>query len=179
MREETSGDNRMVLTGHKISLRPFTESDISAKYVSWLNDPIVVRFSNQRFRQHTWQTCIAYLNSFKGTDNMFMAILLGEKVVGTITAYVATAHRRADMGILVGNPQTWGKGVGLDAWRTLMNHLLADHSIRKVTGGTLRCNTGMVRIMQKSGMVQDGVRVAHELVEGVPQDMLHFATFNS
>jgi RimJ/RimL family protein N-acetyltransferase len=83
------------------------------------------------------------------------------------------------MGILIGDPASWGKGIGKDAWTTLMRHLLTRGDIRKLCGGTLRCNVGMVRIMESSGMKPDGVRVAHELVEGMPQDMLYFAKLNS
>jgi hypothetical protein len=35
----------------------------------------------------------------------------------------------------------------------------------------------MVRIMQNCGMKPDGIRVAHELADGEPQDILHFAKF--
>jgi RimJ/RimL family protein N-acetyltransferase len=49
--------------------------------------------------------------------------------------------------------------------------------VRKVTGGTLRCNAAMVRIMQACGMQPDGVRAGQELVDGEPQDVLYFARF--
>ena len=167
-----------MLTGRIVSLKPFLESDITPEYVGWLNNPTVVRYSNQRFRTHSMESCKAYVNSFTGTDNMFLAIRRGAIVVGTITAYVSRHHRTADMGILIGDPTGWGKGIGKDAWTTVMRHLLMRESIRKVCGGTLRCNAGMVRIMELSGMIPDGVRAAHELVDGVPHDMLYFAKFN-
>lgn len=168
----------MLSRGHSVVLRPFAESDITPVYVGWLNDPVVVRYSNQRFRTHTVETCRAYLKSFAGTDNLFLAICRGSAVVGTMTAYVSRHHGTADMGILIGDPASWGKGIGKDAWTTVMRYLLARGDIRKVCGGTLRCNAGMVRIMECSGMSPDGVRVAHELVDGVPQDMVYFASFN-
>jgi RimJ/RimL family protein N-acetyltransferase len=163
--------------GRLISLRPFSDSDITPAYIGWLNDPAVVRYSNQRFRTHTVDTCREYVKSFAGTDSLFLAVCRGPAVVGTMTAYVSGHHGTADMGILIGDPASWGKGIGTDAWTTVMRHLLARGDIRKVCGGTLRCNAGMVRIMKSSGMAPDGVRVAHEVVEGVPQDVLYFAMF--
>lgn len=109
---------------------------------------------------------------------MFLTIHEGVAHIGTMTAYLSLAHGTADMGILIGNSKSWGKGVGRDAWTTLMRHLLKDIGIRKVTGGALRCNVAMVRIMESSGMRPDGVRVAQELVDGSPHDLLHFAKFN-
>lgn len=154
-------------------------SDITPEYVGWLNNPTVVRYSNQRFRTHTMESCKAYVNSFAETDNLFLAICRGAGVVGTMTAYVSRHHSTADMGILIGDPAGWGKGIGKDAWTTVMRQMLTRDGIRKVCGGTLRCNAGMVRVMESSGMNPDGVRVAHELVDGVPHDMLYFAKFNN
>jgi RimJ/RimL family protein N-acetyltransferase len=81
------------------------------------------------------------------------------------------------MGILVGEREIWGQGLGLEAWETLMNYLLNEKKLRKVTAGTLNCNLGMLRIMERSGMVLEGVRTKQEIVAGEPQDMLYFAKF--
>ena len=172
-----SDDTPFQLTGQLITLRPFTSSNITSEYIGWLNNPAVLRYSNQRFRTHNVETCEAYLSSFIQTDNMFLAIYRESEFVGTMNVYVSQAHKTADMGIMIGY-QCWGKGIGTDAWTTLMRYLFQS-GIRKVTGGALRCNTAMVNIMMKSGMKPDGVRVAQELVNGEPEDILHFAMFNT
>jgi RimJ/RimL family protein N-acetyltransferase len=172
-----SDDTHFQLTGQLTTLRPFTHSNITSDYIGWLNNPAVVRYSNQRFLAHNVETCEAYLRSFIQTDNMFLAIYRESDFVGTMTAYVSQAHKTADMGIMVGC-QSWGQGIGTDAWTTLMRYLFQTGS-RKVTGGTLRCNTAMVNIMMKSGMKPDGVRFAQELVNGQPEDILYFAKFNT
>lgn len=165
--------------GERLMLVPFGESDITDEYIGWLNDPDVVRFSNQRFRHHDRETSLAYLHTFTGTDNLFVSVREREsgKRVGTMTAYVSRIHGTADMGILIGNRQCWGQGYGLEAWKLLMAHLLKNFGLRKITAGTLRCNQGMVRIMERSSMQLEGVRAKQELVEGVPQDVLYFARF--
>jgi RimJ/RimL family protein N-acetyltransferase len=92
-----------------------------------------------------------------------------------MTAYRSAAHRTADMGLLI-SARLQGKGLGKDAWVTLMDYLL-NTGTRKVSGGALRCNAAMVRIMQSCSMQADGVRVSQELVDGVAHDILHFAKF--
>jgi RimJ/RimL family protein N-acetyltransferase len=59
-----------------------------------------------------------------------------------------------------------------------MDFLLENSFVRKVTGGTLSCNEGMMRIFEKVGMVLDGVRKDHELIDGKPYDIVHFAKFS-
>ena len=82
------GGSSFTLSGERLYLCPFTEADITADYIRWLNDPEVVRFSNQRFRHHDERSCLAYLRSFADSDNMFLAVhLSGDKrLIGTMTA---------------------------------------------------------------------------------------------
>lgn len=157
----------------------FEISDISEIYLMWLNDPMVVRFSNQRFRHHDAASSRAYLASFEGTDNLFLSIqgLKGEGTIGTMTVYAAMPHGTADMGILVGHTQIWGKGYSLDAWKTVSDWLITSCQMRKITGGTLSGNVGMKTIFERSGMHMEGMRRAQELVEGVPMDVLYYARF--
>jgi [ribosomal protein S5]-alanine N-acetyltransferase len=165
--------------GQQVRLRRFCEADISATYLAWLNDPVTMRYSNQRFVQHTHETSLRYLHSFAGTPNYFLSVtsLQSGAALGTMTAYVSQVHGTADMGILMGNRAQWGKGYGLDAWRTLMAWLLQARSLRKVTAGTLDCNAAMLRLMEKSGMAFEGARKRQEIVDGAAHDLLYYAKF--
>jgi ribosomal-protein-alanine N-acetyltransferase len=169
------------LAGRLTLLRPFRINDISTNYLSWLADPEVVRFSNQRFREHTWESAVAYMSSFAESSNLFLGIwsVEAQRLVGTITVYYLQHHQTADMGLMIGDRSCWGKGIGLDAWSTLLNYLLNVCQLRKVTAGTLRCNVGMVRIMERSGMQLEAVRVEQELVDHIPQDVLFYAKFRA
>lgn len=177
MSNQTSNDPDLRLNGQQVTLKPFVDSNITPAYLGWLRNQDLMKYSNQRFRSHSIETCKNYLASFKGTDNLFFAIYHGAEFIGTMTAYISKNHKTADMGILIGE-QSQGKGLGSDAWATLMAYLFQTGA-RKVTGGTLRCNTAMIKIMLNSGMIPDGVRVAHELVNGKPEDILHFAKFST
>jgi [ribosomal protein S5]-alanine N-acetyltransferase len=172
-------DAGLCLIGEKISLHPFQESDITQQYLDWLADAETLRFSNQRFHSHTRESCVEYLRSFSNTGNYFFSIRLLEstKAVGTMTAYVSVNHRTADMGILLGDRSCWGQGIGLDAWRTLLDWLLVAKGMRKVTAGTLDCNKAMLRLMDKSGMHFEGARRRQEIVDGEERDIMYFAKF--
>ena len=104
--------------------------------------------------------------------------LSDNKLIGTLTAYVASNHGTVDVGIMIGDCSVWGMGYGLDAWITMTNWLLARNDIRKLTAGTLACNLGMVKLMERSGMVLEATRKSQEIVEGCPVDMLYYAKFN-
>lgn len=173
-------DRQISIEGQKVRLRPFEPADITDAYLGWLTDPIVTRFSNQRFRSHDRGSAAAFLASFAGTDNLFLSIdrRADSAAIGTLTVYVSRHHGTADVGIMVGDRSAWGRGFGQDAWTSLVEWLLARPEIRKVTAGTLACNLPMIRLAERSRMVPDGRRRDQEIVDGSPFDILYFAHFS-
>ncbi len=160
-------------------LRAMRSSDITPQHVAWLNDPAVVRYSNQRFVQHTLDSSLRYLNSFEGSANLYLSARLHttDQAVGTLTAYRSPQHGTADIGILLGERSLWGQGLGLEAFALLADALAAEPRLRKLTCGMLACNHGMVAIARRAGFVQEAVRRGQELVDGQPTDLLYFARF--
>ena len=169
----------MKLTSLRLQLRPFVISDINPSYVGWLNDLEVTRFSNQRFQLHTAESSAAYLESFTETSNSFLLIeqLTSLIPIGTASVYRNCFHGTADIGLMIGDKHCWGQGYGSEAWQAIMQALLAEPGIRKITGGTARPNKAMVRIMEQSGMKLEAVRFRHELIDGYPVDLLYYARF--
>ncbi len=169
------------LTCARLILAPFTAADISPRYVGWLNDPEVVRYSNQRFRRHDVQSCEAYLRSFDGGLNQFWSIRLAAdgNMIGTMTAYLAPQHGTADIGLLIGERSVWGQGYGYEAWQRLMDRLFGDQVIRKITAGTASGNVGMIRIMERAGMHHEATRRQQEIIDDELQDIVYFAKFRT
>ncbi len=162
-------------TGH-LKLVPFSARHLTATYVGWLNDPSVVRYSEQRHRSHSLQSCANYVEQFTTAGNFFWAIETAEAIhIGNITASLDSKNRLADIGILIGDPNARGKGHGLAAWGGVLGYLQDHPGIDKVTGGSLANNTPMLSIMDKSGMVPDGVRHRHYLWEGQKIDIIYRA----
>jgi ribosomal-protein-alanine N-acetyltransferase len=170
---------RGVLEGRRVSLRAFSADDITPTYLGWLQDPEIVRFSNQRFLTHTTETCQTYLNSFIGSFNHFLSIFDRDTkaMLGTMTVYHSVHHGTADIGIMVGDRRVWGQGIGADAFGLVMATLLDSEGIRKVTAGTMAGNISMIRIMERAGMQHEATRRAQELVEGVPMDVVYYTRF--
>lgn len=177
-----------LLQGPRVRLRPFTAADITEAHIGWLNDPEVVRYSNQRFVRHTRASCASYLAGFAASANLFASLRVsrpdaacadesGELAVGTLTAYRSLPHGTADVGILLGERAVWGQGIGLEAWQLFTDWLLTTPGLRKLTAGTLACNRAMLAVAERSGMQREGVRRAQEIVHCVPTDIVHFARF--
>lgn len=171
-----SGD---AIITQRLRLEPMGEGHVSTDYVDWLNDPEVVRFSEQRHRTHTIEGCLDYVRGHESGPNRLWAILEreGGRHVGNISASVNPANSLADVGLLIGARDVWGRGYGSEAFKAVVEFLLSGLGLRKVTAGTLADNVGMLRVMERAGMVPDGRRVRHYLVNGREIDMVHMARF--
>ncbi len=162
-------------------LEQFAEKHLTERYVSWLNDPDVVKFSEQRHRTHDLVSCRKYFDSFADTPHYFVAIVSKDQAlghIGNLNAYVDVNNGTADVGILLGEKGAWGQGIGTEVWSAFCKFLLTDRKLRKVTAGTSANNAGMLSIMRRSGMREDGKRVKQLIINGREVDIVHAALFD-
>jgi [ribosomal protein S5]-alanine N-acetyltransferase len=167
------------ISGGQVHLSNFNKEDISSEYIKWLTDPDIVKYSNQRFKEHSYETCLQYFRSFKNTNNLFLKIqdINSQTMIGTMTLYADSFHGTADIGILIGNKAYWGKGVGCDAWIALVSWAESTGEYRKISAGANEHNHGMIKIFQKSGMAFEGMKKKHELINNIPSDVLYYGKF--
>jgi RimJ/RimL family protein N-acetyltransferase len=168
------------LETRRLNLEPLSDGFVTERYVGWLNDAHLMRFSEQRHQRHTLESCRTYVASFKGSPNFIWAIVnknpaLGH--VGNISAHIDVENSLADVGILIGEKSVRGQRIGLEAWNEVCRHLLDDLGIRKVTAGTIADNKAMIRIMQLAEMQHDGHRTRHYVVDGKEVDIVYACLF--
>lgn len=167
------------LHGARVCVRAMQTADITPSHVAWLNDPEVVRLSNQRFVHHTLESSLLYHAGFAGSAHVYASVRLAasDQAIGTLTAYRSMHHGTADIGILMGERKVWGQGLGLEAFALLADWLAEQPGLRKLTCGTLASNRGMLKIAERAGFEREAIRVGQELVDGHPTDIVLFARF--
>jgi len=142
----------------RLILDPFRVDAVTDQYVGWLNNPSVVRYSEQRHRTHTRESCLDYVNSIDHESAHLWRILVkSERHIGNISAHRDSDNRSADIGIMIGDVSEWGKGYGEEAWTAVMDWLLQSGA-EIVSAGAMETNAGMLRIFQKTGMTPCGTR---------------------
>lgn len=150
-------------------------------HVVWLNDRDLMRWSEQRYREHTVFSQWDYLqDAAKESNPIVFDILLKpdqpqpdqfpSRSIGTIAAYVDLQHRRADMGIMVG-PPFHGRGYGAEAWWGAMWMLQNELQVRKFEAGCVADNFGMNRLLARLRFQFEGTRKNHFLIEGESRDL--------
>jgi len=161
-------------------ITPLSELHLTKRYLGWLNDRQLMKYSEQRHKTHTVESCDSYRKSFDGTPHYFWAIeevVKGLGHIGNMNAYVDPNNCLADLGILIGESSASNQHYGLEAWIAVCHFLFNEVGIRKVTAGTIALNAPMIRLAKHAGMVNDGVRTRHYICEGQEVDILYFALY--
>lgn len=149
---------------------------VTEQYVAWLNDPEVNQYLESRFARHTLDTTREYVagtlaspvNLFLGIRSVALGKHVGNIKLGPINEHYATA----EIGIMIGDKQAWGRGIATAAIDMVSNIALNDLGLRKVTAGCYESNVGSKRAFERAGFVVEGRRAAQVLVEGKPEGLI-------
>jgi len=150
-----------------LELRPFSFDLITPRYVGWLNDPGLMRYSEQRHRVHTPRTCERWFWDLKNRGGIMWGVFLGDHI-GNISVEVDEANSVADISILMSI-----SGYGTGAFGLAADSL----DYRKLTCGCMDANVAMKRVAEKNGFSEECRRKGQFLLDGAPVDGVYFARF--
>jgi len=150
------------LEGERIYLREVRPSDVNETYYKWMNAPEVTRFLESRFNPNSIETLREYVEGKLGDrENVFLAIVLKDRDrhIGNIKlGPINWIHRFADIGILIGEQDCWGKGYAGEAIQLMVDYAFGKLNLHKLTAGSYSLNQGSVKAFQKVGFEIEGVR---------------------
>jgi [ribosomal protein S5]-alanine N-acetyltransferase len=110
-------------------------------------------------------------------DILFFAMIELEsgRHVGNIKiGPVDSHHGTADLGLLIGEKDCWGRGYGTEAISLATELAFERPELRKLTASCYGENAGSAAAFQKAGWKDEGRRPAQFLLDGAPQDQLMF-----
>src|SRR5689334_22741876 len=174
--------NDRVITTERLILRPYYAGNVTDDHVRWLNDPDVVKYSEQRHKKHTIESVHKYVNDLWMGSGSFIWSISGPRayvgrletflpMIGTITAHCDIPNSVANIGIMVGEKTAWGNGYGAEAWQAVCNWCFEHLKMRKVEAGCHYENRPMRRVAKLCGMELEAVIHDHFIVDGKPQHL--------
>lgn len=167
-----------ILTTPRLVLRPLTKA--TQRQVDWLRDPQVVKYSEQRHREHTLTTCLRYIQSFVPHGHIWSIWTMhDDSHIGNIAADVDEPNNIADLSIMIGATTKWADGYGSEAWRGVTEWLLDKRAgnLRKIEAGCMAVNAGMRKVLDRTGYQFEGERKNHFLYQSNPTGALYYGKF--
>lgn len=171
-----------VLEGTTVYLRKIVLFDVNATYVHWMNDPEVTKFLEVRHARRSMKDLREYVAGIiERKEDAFFAICINEtgRHIGNIKlGPINKEHRFAHIGFLIGDRESWGKGIATEAVNLVTRYAFETLKLHKVLAGCYENNLASLRIFKKTGFKKEGVQSSQWLCNGKYVDGILLAKIN-
>jgi len=158
---------RTVLRTKRLLLRPFASGDV-ADVLAYRDDAEFARFLShipQPFARSDAEAFVA-LNMAEPWDRSpTFAVVLGERVIGSVNLEVNAAARSAMLGYALG-AAWWGQGIAAEAAHAVIGWAMPAFDLTRVWASTDVRHIRSQRVLQKLGMRRETVLVGHHVGRG-------------
>lgn len=145
---------KLKIQGDTVYLKHLKNSDASEEYCSWLNNKEVNKYLETR------ETSIKDLKSYirdknASKDTLFFGIFYNKnnKHIGNIKLEpINPMEGKAALGLLIGNKDYWGKGIGTEATKLLIQYAFDNLKINEINLGVISENKAAIRVYEKAGL---------------------------
>jgi RimJ/RimL family protein N-acetyltransferase len=170
----------LIIKGEQVYLRPITIEDTDLA-VKWRNEKVVVE--NFIYRQPVSRA--DHLNwlekkVFKGLVHQFIICMNTDGFpVGSIYLQnFEEDNKKAEWGIYIGEERAYGKGVGTEAARLILDYAFENLGMHKVVSRVLAYNKASIRMNEKAGYVKEAYLKDELFIDGKYEDLILFGAIN-
>lgn len=162
------------LDAERIRLRKFQKADAddllaiasdeeTVKYLKWKGVKTLEQ-AKQQIIEHYWPRQGIFAIELK--EN--------QKCIGAVSINLMPEHEKAGFGYML-NRCYWGKGYMTEALGTVIRFCFEQLDVSRVEASHYAGNEASGKVMQKCGMVFEGVGKREEIVKGEFRDVVHYA----
>ena len=149
-----------MIIGSKIKLRDKNLGDALNDY-TWRTDPELAWLDGASLPTTTFSSYLAdYANELRYPSlsrHRFAVETLDGKHIGNCSYYnIDETKGEAELGIMIGNRDYWGKGYGADTVTTLVNYIFHQTRLRRIYLKTLDSNSRAQKCFKKCGFTPCG-----------------------
>ena len=147
------------LRGQRITLRPMTHAD-APHLVRWANDPDFAwyQWGRRPGRFADEEAGRKWLDLIADHRGVVFAIEHEGRPIGQVNYRdLQPKGKSAEVGIGIGDPALWGKGLGREALGLLVKHLVDDLGVHRVTLSVLAYNDRAISSYKAAGFEVEGI----------------------
>lgn len=165
------------LRTERLLLRPFSLSDVGDVF-EYASDPEWVRYLVNIPHPFTMRDAEEFVTRFSNLTSWdtlpMFAIVLDAKVIGEIYLNALDLqHERAELGYSLSR-RHWGKGLTPEAARAVINWAFRAFNLNRIYSTCDPRNEHSWRVLEKLGMVREGLLRSHLKWHGEFRDVLYY-----
>ncbi|NDV26709.1 GNAT family N-acetyltransferase [Desulfovibrio sp. JC010] len=171
------------ITGTKVGLRGLSLDDVDGNWFSWFNNPEITKYMYNGSYPNTREGLIKFYQStcVDNSAHLVLAIIdiASGAHVGNLGLHrIDHLYRRAELGIVLGEKDFWGKGIGSEACKLICGHGFARFNLHKIFLRTEFENVGAIRAFEKAGFSQEAVLKEEIYRDGAFRDSVYMSCFS-
>lgn len=157
-----------------VRLQTLSADLVGSRYVDWINDVEVVKYTDQYGLSHTSDSVIEYVNiSYFDSNSLLLGIFYDGIHIGNARlGSVRWAAGTCEIAYLIGDKSYWGRGVATEVVSTLVRFCFSELGLQKINSGYHAENFASGRVLEKNGFIIEGVRRRHFCCDGIYSDMV-------
>lgn len=171
-----------VLPTERLILRPFSKSDTPSVQNLANNKEVaeIIGLPQPYLLKHALDWIEIQPELFEQEIEYPLAIVQKRtaELVGTITLRVDKDNQKGELGYWIGRP-FWGKGFATEAVKRMMLFGIEELELNKIWASALSRNIGSISVLQKAGLVKEGVLRQDRLIKGTFEDIEVFGIVKS
>ena len=163
------------ITGERVALGP-ARRDLIPLYQRWINDFETLRNLGQAPMPMTLDAETTWYEETAKSGNPFFTIyeLPSWRPIGTTALHdVDHRHGLAEFGILIGEPEARGKGLGAEVTRLMADYAFSVLGLHNVMLRVFAFNAGAIRAYEKAGFREIGRRRSATAMGGRRWDIVY------
>jgi len=148
-----------LIAGSRLTLRKLKISDISKEYLDWMNDKKTQEYTRRRGKKMTMAELKKFIHDSERSKDWHFAIITNKenKHIGNIfLALVDDLNKSADLTIMVGDKDEWGKGYGSEAIELLTEFAFKKLKLHRLSAASP--NPSFNALIKKIGWMFEGAR---------------------
>lgn len=161
-------DSLPVINGNLIVLRPIQLEHVNSTYLAWLHDEEVMQgIATSGYTIDNLKKYVTEKIADGGTYFYAIHSKVDEKHIGNVKLdFFDEKANVSELGLLIGDKSYWGKGIGFEACKLLIEFGFKTLKLRKIYLAVYESNPGAKKLYEKLGFVLEGTLRKHVLVNG-------------
>ena len=151
-----------MLNSKKILLRKLNHTkDISNKYLKWMNDPIVQKYTEQKYKKHSKTNIRNFVKEKNKSKNEFLYGIFLKKMnfkihIGNIKlGPINFIHKTGEISYFIGDKELWGKGYTTLAIKEIVK-IAKKIGLKKLKACFYEINIGSKKVLEKNNFKLEG-----------------------
>ena len=131
-----------------------------------MNDKESNQYLESRFTEWDMQSLLDYYHEKKKSELMLTIIDddTGTHIGNIKASEIDKNHHRAEMGIIIGDKDFWGKGIATTAIGIVADYCFDSLNLHKLTAGAYADNRASINAFITNGFIVEGQRKEHILI---------------